>query len=547
MKVYFNCYTIGEGYTLKEGSWPDAPELREISRRQLPEAEREIFTGPGAPHLFLGSLEGGRFGCVRNIETELRDENGRRCFLHLAWEGQGADASLVNALTRYACDYRGSFVKLCNESITYSGSDYLLRREGFQRLVQAAQAVEGEGGEPYYELLIPETSTDLFFNSVPSLLREESFAHVLSPDEWRRREVPMELFLYCSTPSSGFTLSQIDPVSGQKLKTRKEANDALTPYSRIILTHSGAKLALFEQNGQVCFVCKDIQSTHADRYGMKKNMSLVAQASVQQALPVRQLAAWALVDFTGFSEQLTDCVHIYNGTRGYEVDGDRIARFVGQVQTRLAVPEGLKARKVWEQAVSPAQGKQFFYLVLEASLAYFCRTCQIQAGGEQIGLTLTEEEFEQLQRTPAALSFAPIPATPSQQAQPEPAARQAPVKGEDKQPEPAARQAPAKGEDKQPEPAERERKEGQKAPIQPAQKTKAAPAETSQSTGGGSGDGEDSVNLLKTGWFLPAVIIGVIVIVAVILFFAATHMGAAAEMHQAVDRCILKMERGISL
>ena len=61
----------------------------------------------------------------------------------------------------------------------------------------------------------------------------------------------MDLFLYCSTPSFGFVLSQIDTVTGEKLNTDKEANDRMVPYAQSVLTHSGAQMALFRQDETV--------------------------------------------------------------------------------------------------------------------------------------------------------------------------------------------------------------------------------------------------------------------------------------------------------
>ena len=109
MKLCLNCYVIGEGYTLKCGDWPDRPELKEIRRRELPESESAVFTGVSAPHLFLGTVEGRRFGCVRNLETDLKDENGRRCFIHMAVEGEGEEAAAVGALLTFALKNRRRF------------------------------------------------------------------------------------------------------------------------------------------------------------------------------------------------------------------------------------------------------------------------------------------------------------------------------------------------------------------------------------------------------------------------------------------------------
>lgn len=490
MKLCLNCYVIGEGYTLKCGDWPDRPELKEIRRRELPESEAAVFTGVSAPHLFLGTVEGRRFGCVRNLETDLKDENGRRCFIHMAVEGEGEEAAAVGALLTFALKNRRRFAGFCSRMITYSSGDYQLDQEGFKNLMTAAKRAADlkTDGMPS-GILVPETTAEDFFANTAGFCRREDLKEILSFDEWKKQEAGMDLFLYCSTPSFGFVLSQIDTVTGEKLNTDKEANDRMVPYAQSVLTHSGAQMALFRQDETVCFVCRGIQSAEADQYGRRKKMSLVLQAPRKQSLPVRQLAAWALVDFETFSAQITDCVKIYDGPRGYEVQGPELCRLLEQVSEGITLPPGHPCRSLWKQVVSPARGCSFYCLVCDASLDYFCRSCSIDITDKDVGCLLTTEDFQLIQKKTEELVFTQeLYDAPAREEEADPAGEEAVTVFQ--------RPAPASSvsREEKPEPVKEERPKPEEKPV--------SVSGTARSVS--SAEEEDRIDLLQQRWFLPA-------------------------------------------
>lgn len=405
MLLYLNCYVLGEGYTLKRTDFPDLQELAIIRRRDMPDGEAAIFSGAAAPHLFLGTVENRRFGCVRDIETALKDENGRRCFIHIALEAETQETELVDAVLMFALRCRGRFVSLCNRMVTDCSGDYHLDAEAFRAMLEEAQKESAETAPA--GILIPQTSVDDFFAKAGQFCEREGFSFPFTFEEWKSRDPSMDLFLYCSTPSSGFVLSWIDTISGEKLHVGKAANDGILPWAQSILTCSGAAIALFEQEGKICLVGRDIQSAATDQYGRRKKMSLVLQAPVKQSLPVRQLAAWALVDFAEFSEQLTACVKVYDGPRGYEVQGKKLSQMLEQVSRQVYIPEAASYRALWEQVSAPPDGRPFLCLVCEATLGYFCRSCGINIKEQDVRLLLNGENLQDIRKKSARLAFVP--------------------------------------------------------------------------------------------------------------------------------------------
>lgn len=494
MKLYLNCYVVGEGYTLKRAAWPDTPQLEEISRQQFPGLECNIFTGPDAPHLFLGTVDGLRFGCVRNLKTDMKDENGRRCFFHFALEADEDETKLVDSILMFALASRSRFAEMCVKTVEYIAGDYCLVPENFAGLLDAAKiysSVAAPSG-----VLVPENLPEGFFGH--SGIAPKDVKEVLTLDEWKGREaLPLELFLYCSTPSSGFTLCQINPISGEKMKSGKEAHTCLLPYAQIILHNSGASMALFEQSDKICFIGKGIQSTTEDRYGRKKRMSVVLQAVKGQALQVRQMAAWALLDYGAFCARLTDCVSVYDGPRGFEVSGEKISRLLELFSREIVLPEGSRCRQAWGKVVGVKNQRQFRYFVAEASLDYFCRFAQVDLSEDDISWLIPQTEFERFQDAPANLEFKPeLYKKPAQSK-----VDVVPVIKTVEEKSDVKKQVAAKEESKFPQTVQREE-------LNPKEQR-----ENSQ------GDPDEYIDLLQTKWFLPAMAIGILAVVGAIVLW----------------------------
>lgn len=136
-------------------------------------------------------------------------------------------------------------------------------------------------------------------------------------------------------------------------------------------------------------------------------MSLVVQAPGEQALAVRQMAAWALVDFVTFSAQFTDCVKVYDGSRGYEVQGEKLMRLMDQIYRRIRLPEENPQRELWRRVTAPMAGCRFACLVCEASLGYFCQSCNISVSEKDIGLLLSADDWQEIRKRPAGIVFEP--------------------------------------------------------------------------------------------------------------------------------------------
>lgn len=501
MTIYINCYVIGEGYTLKRVCWPGTAAPEEIRRRDMPPMESRIFTSTGA-HLFWADMENCRFGCVRNLKASLKDENGRECFIHAAFEAPEADRGLVDSLLLYALDHRWCFEAAFDRLIVYQGADFLFDSDRFAALVDRASAYARlHGGEIPASTLVYENTAAAFFESTGIDGGPERFSCLLSLDEWIRREFSMEVFFYCSTPSAGFVLRQIDPATGQTMLEGKSAHAKLLPSAQKILTQGGANMAVFEEAEKECFIAKNIRSKTTDQYGRRKVASIVVQAPAGAALAVTQMGAWALLDHEAFSQQVTDCLKVYDGPRGYEVLPDALAALLGQFTERILLPVGSRHQKVWGQIVDPKNCPPYRLLVTEATLDYFCRVSEIPLRQNQIGCLVDDEQFEELNREPLGLAFSPKLYAP--------AGKQEPHKSEE------TTSVDRRGQEK-PVPEDTSLKtetEHKKADDTPeslnanAKRVNKNTSKAAQISDQAAGEKEDYIDLLQYKWFLPLVIV----------------------------------------
>ena len=516
MTIYLHCYVIGEGYTLKRIRWPESTAPEEILRRDMPPQESRIFTSNGA-HLFLASVENCRFGCIRNLKTPLKDENGRECFIHVAFEIPKADGELVDSLLLYALDHRRRFESAFEQIVVYQGSDFLFDNGQFSALVNSACAYARlHDGQIPASALVPESTIAAFFESTGIDGGPESISFLLSLDEWIRREFSMEVFFYCSTPSAGFVLRQIDPATGQTILEGKAAHARLLPSAQKILTHGGANMAIFEDAGKACFIAKNIRSKTTDQYGRRKITSVVLQAPAGAALAVTQMGAWALLDYEAFSQQVTGCLKVYDGPQGFEVRPEPLAALLGQFTDNILLPAGSPRQKVWRQVVSPESHPLYRLLVVEATLDYFCRVSEISLQQNQIGYLIDAQQFETLNREPLALTFSPdlyASAVKQDPRKTEKPAAQKPIDLPVRQePDPVDADSEAADSGQGSVSASSAETEPQKVDDAPkALNEDAVPhrpvtVESAQSSDEDGEEKEDYIDLLQYKWFLPLVI-----------------------------------------
>lgn len=529
MILYLNCYVVGQGYTLKKAEMPGPSQklvAQAISPSELPQKERELFLGNNAPLLFLGDGDAGRFCVVRNIPTPMKDENSREYFLNLAFSAVGEEAGLVDVLAQFAFCKRRRFQLLCESMIEYRERDHILNVGGFSRLVKLAQSDAKANGIPAGKgPLVTENAPEAFFQDPELGYAPGAFAQVISYEAWLRLGLNAELFFYCTTPATGFMLSQVDPATGEALGWGSDVEGRMLPSAWNVMTNAGAKLALLRQGGKLCLVVKDVKSSKAGPYGAK-HMSFVLQVKEEQGILARQLGAWAVIDYPAFAEALTDCVQV-SGV-DYKVSGEKVSRLLDRFTEPVILPGTHPGRIVWQKVGN--SNLPVPLLVLDATLEYFCKSSGIPLTARQIGVTISPQQKELMLQNPMALDFTPelygiFPVAIQEVNPPQntvvvkeepimPKAVETPAavtpSAEPPEPKPAAKQA----EEGSAAPPERERQPGPwKNPTQAStQATRPLQMESFPAD-----EGIERVDLLQYRWFWPMVIGAAAVLAAVVI------------------------------
>ena len=164
MRVYFNCYIWGEGYSMKYMEYPDGPlEEFGIKSGKMPDWERKVLTGTGAL-MFYGNIAGQHFGCVRMIESGKFDENGRNCYYNIAFSESTDEEGMVPLIMGYARDHYHEFCQDVISALAYKGGDYQVKQDALTAMYTHAEEAgvcpdcrEGAG------FLLPESSAEYFF------------------------------------------------------------------------------------------------------------------------------------------------------------------------------------------------------------------------------------------------------------------------------------------------------------------------------------------------------------------------------------------------
>ena len=404
MIVYLNCYVFGEGYTMKYfDSTGGKLEDFSIKSGKMPEWEQRIFTSTGA-YLFWGILENTGFGCVRQIETGRRDENGRVCYHNIAFEGMEEEKEKISAILAYAKEHYSKFVKDINQWICYENTAYLASSEMFEDMLEKWSGGFGNLGKVNPPFLAPEGSAEYFLNNTKAPLNLEEIGEIIPFEKIKKENSCMKLFFYCSAPSVGFVLKQINESTGDVLKERKEAARAMDHEAFAVLTRGGASMALFRTESGMCFVAKNIRSEKTDRYGRKKYASIAFEAGEECREMLARFAAWALLDFQKFSSELTDCLEVSDGPQGYSVDVRMLRELLGRFDRKIyRIPS--RKREIWNGVANPQGKEKFRFLVLDASLEYFNRSAELEVDERQISRQISNETFVKWNKEPMALAF----------------------------------------------------------------------------------------------------------------------------------------------
>lgn len=395
MTVYLYCYVAGEGYTLKRASFAGTVSLTRIKRNDLPEEERRLFLDNGI-NLFW---DGKAFGCVRNLESDFIDENGRKCYVNAAFSDADGFSSDVEAVMTFALNHRQCFLDALEEAICYENGDYFLNDEQFRAFLKCANESAKNSARIPSVMVIEDGITDYQVDSESHMVRQ-------STDDWKQKELrSARVFFYATTPSSGFVLQRIDPATGKKISTSYKAYADLFPSERKILNNAGASLAIFEESGYLCLVVKGLRSPKTDRYGRRQQASFVIDVPVAESQTVLQMGAWALLNNDEFAAEVTECLRITDAGTSYEVMSEKSAHLISRFTLPLKLPSGAEYDDVWNKIVDPSKRLPYRLLVLEASLDYFRRSNEINVKDEDIGLLITSAQMSKYRESPMKITF----------------------------------------------------------------------------------------------------------------------------------------------
>ncbi len=204
----------------------------------------------------------------------------------------------------------------------------------------------------------------------------------------------MRLFFYCSGPSTGLVLKEIDYETGRsKWDQEIGAKNQMTPESFAIMNNGDSKMALFYAGNRCCFVAKGVTSETAGRNGRLKLMSVAFESETEQGT-IRRIAAKALLDYKNFSRELTDCVKISSGPAAYSVKPELLHRFLEPFRTPLHLPESDERSALWDELTEEKDILPYLYLVMNTSLSYFNRCTNLNVPETQIMHIFKESMLE---------------------------------------------------------------------------------------------------------------------------------------------------------
>lgn len=410
MKLFLNCYVCGEGYVTK--CFDSKNHVVNEGSHTMDEQERALFIRSNA-RLLLANVLHKRFGFVRQIDTGKKDENGRKCMINIAFEGEKDE---VDPLLCWASDEFCSFSKMVCRLVSYEGTEFVVDWSIYQEIrsisskytnkINTLKAVALVCAEPSLDYFLKhsgmdwdkkdiERQIDPTFLSVevkhiqPSEIIENNKGGVLL-----EKVKDLNLFFYCPTPSMGWILRQIDTLDGSIKGELTSARNSMSEISVTLLDNFGCKMGLFRSGERQCFLVKDVKADKPDRYGQLKTVSFVAE-SIGNSLLIKQMAAFALLDYESFRKILLECVNVSASTVGYRIDVEKLH---GLIELFIEKKQPVKndARITEWKRIIQAEKKQYTYLVLLSSLDYLNNSSKLDIFKSEVCSIYRSSIFEEM-------------------------------------------------------------------------------------------------------------------------------------------------------
>ena len=325
MKLYIQYAQPYEGYV--SGRFDATTGVWEPLRLGDAPAHVDQLLGRSGAKFFLGTLGDRRCLCIRGIPDEIRDENGRACFIHMMVDAPLSQRRAVDRLAGYALGDTPRFHAEMLGIRSVDPSQAGAREELIRNLLNQVDDWLVPGS-PCDTLMIPEHSL-AHFTRETGIRIDPNRVHLLCA-----ADAPVELFFYCSAPADGYTFTQVAGADGKTLARRDAAAAALPDdlYHRI--TTQGEETALFRENDRWCFFIRPIPTDHSGA------MTLAA-VSPEEA-PLRRMAAWCKAHPEELRTLAAACIVPCKAEGEYAVDAPRAAalcrQLTAQPQARRVPP-----------------------------------------------------------------------------------------------------------------------------------------------------------------------------------------------------------------
>ena len=366
MIIYTYFSTPGIGYAFAR-----VAEDGSFAEENVPGTVRKLFLEEGLRSLLI--REGQKMiGCLRNIETEWKDENGRTCRINIAFEEDAAEDNVQHILRAATTDFE-EFASRLRMAFELSDQQYWMDAEKFENLLAFCKGYEDnisleENQFSYFAVVTGHMEEKIMEN-----LNLSSSGNIpLSENTAKTSE--MEIFVYCSSPSYGYQLKRYQPGCTVPLGTESQVVDVLGNELNSMLVVSGMKKAFFrDKKGRLCLLNKNLRSQ--DR---KKNASFILRCGRQEQYEklLYAMSAWGMEFPEETAHKLTDCIAVYFGERGYEFD---VAKFM-QTLEQMAQPKDKENREKLRKWDADIEKGKYLYAVPEVPLEYYnsCHKIKIQ-------------------------------------------------------------------------------------------------------------------------------------------------------------------------
>lgn len=384
MNLFLNCYIWGEGYYTK--CFNTETHVMTEGSNTMDEQERNLFIRSNAK-LLLADVQQQRFGFVRKIDSGKKDENGRKCMINIAFEG---DKTEVDPLLYWASDDFCGFSEMVCRLVFYEENEFNVDWSIFQEIIKvSSKYINKINTLKRVALVCAEPSLDYFLKHCGMSWQKKDIECQISTEALSaannnslsseksvnnnetlssEKNDDINVFFYCPTPSMGWILRQIDAADGSVEGQSTLAKNQMSSISSKFLDNHGCKMGLFQSNESQCFIVKDVKADKIDRYGQLKTVSFVAE-SIGNSLLIKQLAAFALLDYENFSKMLLDCVTISASTEGYRINSEKLRNLIGLFgETKQPVKSDSRILE-WNQIIQEKK-KKYTYLILLSTLDY---------------------------------------------------------------------------------------------------------------------------------------------------------------------------------